>query len=303
MKPLALLSLPLVLLVSPPRARADDGDLPMGHADRVAARLDAESNGAKRAPLELTAQLGARVDGDGLRDFSALLWAVLPLDRIFGLRPRVLAPRPAPPAEAAPAEVETPLPAVAAVLAPAEVRALLDAVHQHAGLSKEDKRLDDLASRARTAAALPELRVRVARITDESQSLSPTEYDPLRVTADARSTLWLEARATWRLDRLLFAEEELAVERIRRDVQDQRIKLTERVSALVGAWQRAAIEARRDEATEVERLLAAVRVAECRTALDALSGGWLTARKKPAAQPEPKAAAPRAEARPAGSGT
>ena len=70
-----------------------------------------------------------------------------------------------------------------------------------------------------------------------------------------------EARATWRLDRLVFADEEIAVERLRAERAGERRKLVHHVLDVVAAWQKARPlttgteeerddrEARRDAAT------------------------------------------------------
>ena len=74
---------------------------------------------------------------------------------------------------------------------------------------------------------------------DQTQALSPTEYDPGRVTASGGASFWLEARATWRLDRLVFADDEVALERVRDERAAARQKLVDRVLDLLFAWQRA----------------------------------------------------------------
>jgi len=287
------LALATTLALAPARARADD-DLPMGRIERVAQRLD-RSQGGKRSSFELTAQLGTRVEAGALRDVVGFLFATIPFDRIAA-QPKAVAA--SPPPEPAPAADDKP--SIQPLFTPDEVRALVAAAVRAAGLDKDDKRLDDMASRARAAAALPELRLRVARISDDSQSLAPTEYDPLRVTADARVTLWLEARATWRLDRLLFADEEVPIQREKRTVAAERLKITERVAALIAQWQKAREDEKDPEGTEMQRVHAALRALEAETTLDLLTGGWLSARKKtpkapdpkPAPKPEPKAATP-----------
>src|SRR6185295_8786326 len=108
-----------------------------------------------------------------------------------------------------------------------------------AKLDEADARLDALASRARTSALLPELRLRATRAIDESESVAPTEYDPLRRTASGGTSTWLEARATFRLDRLVFADDEIAVERLRAARAAERLRLVTKVLDLLDTWQRA----------------------------------------------------------------
>jgi hypothetical protein len=283
MKTLLPLLVSFGLLLTPAAARADD-DLPMGRVERVAQRLE-RAQGGKRSSFELTAQLGTRVEGGAFRDVVGFLFATVPFDRIAA-QPRAVAAAPAP--EPAPAADDKPN--IQPLFTAEEVRSLVAAAVRAAGLDKDDKRLDDMASRARAAAALPELRIRVARISDDSQSLAPTEYDPLRVTADARVTLWLEARATWRLDRLLFADEEVPIQREKRTLAAERLKITERVAALLAQWQKAKEDEKDPEGTEMQRVHAALRALEAETTLDLLSGGWVSARKKATKAPEPKPA-------------
>lgn len=81
----------------------------------------------------------------------------------------------------------------------------------------EISRLDDLSTRARWSALLPEVRLRVARVVDEDRAFAPTEYDPERITSGNQESFWLEGRATFSLDRLVFASEEVPLERLRLD--------------------------------------------------------------------------------------
>jgi hypothetical protein len=152
----------------------------------------------------------------------------------------------------------------------------VEAALQREKLVDPDARIDALASRARTAALLPELRLRASRSVDEGQTLSPTEYDPARVTASGSVSLWLEARATWRLDRLLFADEEVALERAKSQRAEAQAKLIERVLGLLFTWQRAV--AREDDAAAPpeEHLAAALKRIEAEVELDILTAGWFT---------------------------
>jgi hypothetical protein len=140
-------------------------------------------------------------------------------------------------------------------------------------------RLEGLATRARVSATLPELTLRAARSTDQSLRLSPaasevTVYD---YTQTGGADLLLEARATWTLDRLVFADEELGIERLRIERERADERLVERVLALVFAWERAGrrllapdTEAEARDRAELERF-------EAEAALDVLTGGWFAA--------------------------
>jgi hypothetical protein len=101
--------------------------------------------------------------------------------------------------------------------------------------------LDDMASRARLSALLPQLRLRATRLIDESTSLSPTSYDPERTTSSGGASLWLEARTTWSLDRLLFANEEVRIERMHHQLRDEATVLRRRVLDQLFRWQAARV--------------------------------------------------------------
>jgi len=159
-------------------------------------------------------------------------------------------------------------------LRPRDVRAAISAAQTHAHHQLARERLDDLATRARYAGLLPRLRVRATRLTDASQSLSPTSYDADRTTASGGSSLWLEGRATWQLDRLLFASPEPRLERLRRDIDARQRKLSREVLGLLMTWQRqvtALYDPLIDPLACLEHALAAEQVG---LELDWLTGGW-----------------------------
>ncbi|WP_437631841.1 hypothetical protein [Sorangium sp. So ce854] len=179
----------------------------------------------------------------------------------------------APPAPPAGAEPPLPLPVR---ITPATAREAVDAALRQARLVDPGARIDALASRARTSSLLPELRLRVSRLVDEAESLAPTEYDPSRRTASGGTSLWLEARATWRLDRVVFVDEEIALERLRRDRAELQAKLTARVLELLFAWQRAVALAADPGRSPEEHRAATLEALEAEASLDLLTGGWMT---------------------------
>ncbi len=242
----------------------------------------------------------------GKNDFAAMMLLGVPLERLGsapprpdlrGLRALLTTPSkkrrspdsPAPPAPAPPAPAEEaasapsvegseapPPPPPPVIVTPQMARAAVEAALAQAGLAERAARIERVASRARTSSLLPELRLRVTRLVDESQSLAPTEYDPGRITASGGSSLWLEARATWRLDRLVFADEEVALEKLREERAATRDKIVERVLDLLFAWQRArAAEADAARLPE-ERARLGIEAAEAEAALDVVTGGWLS---------------------------
>jgi hypothetical protein len=166
------------------------------------------------------------------------------------------------------------------IVTPEMARAAVAAALEHAGLAERAARVERVASRARSSSLLPELRLRVTRLVDESQSLAPTEYDPGRITASGGSSLWLEARATWRLDRLVFADEEVALERLREERAQVRDKLAQRVLELLFAWQRARAAEGDPTRLPEESARAGLEAAEAEAAIDVVTGGWLSRRRR-----------------------
>ncbi|MDI1429324.1 hypothetical protein [Polyangium sorediatum] len=247
------------------------------------------SDGASRGSLWVSLQASFVRRDEGRNDLGAMVLVGVPIERIAEpagarrARGRVskatsvdpVAPAPEPAPSAAPAaEAVAPREAPRLVLSPSVARAVVSAAIEHARLEEHVARVDRVASRARASALLPELRLRVTRLLDEARALAPTEYDPDRVTASGGSSLWLEARATFRLDRLVFADEEVALERLREERAATRHKLEARVLEALFTWQRACVE-RDDEALDPEaRTRATLVVLEAESTLDVLTGGF-----------------------------
>jgi hypothetical protein len=186
-----------------------------------------------------------------------------------------LTPPPPPPklvVPVAPApEVPLPLPVVVTSSA---AHAAVAAALRHARLADPDVRIDALVARARQSAGLPELRLRVLRTADDGQTLSPVSYDPTRIVAVDTIRFWLEARATWRLDRLLFAEEEVTLERMRHDRAEAQAKLTKEVLKLLFEWQRARAAVDNPLLSPEDNLTARLKTIETSAELDVLTEGW-----------------------------
>jgi hypothetical protein len=125
---------------------------------------------------------------------------------------------------------------------------------------------------------LPELRLRGARTTDESLRLTPTTSDPYRYTQAGGSSLTFEARLTWKLDRLVFADEEIDVEKLRGQRAAAARTLVREVLRMLVLWQRASVRAADTELAPDERLDALLDALEAEAALDVLTDGWFSAR-------------------------
>jgi hypothetical protein len=167
---------------------------------------------------------------------------------------------------------ERPRPAPAGPLARGAVRAAL--VRARAGPRRDE--LEGLSTRARASGIVPELRLRLAHALDEDQSLSPTEYDPDRITASGGTSLWIEGRATFRLDRLVFAGEEVAIERLRSEQARAERAIERDVVRAIGSWQAAQVLLSDPDATEAARVRAEIDAAVSEAELDVLTDGWFS---------------------------
>ena len=279
----------------------------------------ARPGGPLRAPLSIGigvtygATQGTTTSLTSTPGFGVMLLLGLPFERLGGGSPRTafaegpagvepepslkpvprgkIEPLPPAPAKLAP-EGTAPL-RIPVVVTPAAAREAVDAALRRAGLAEPGSRVEALATRARRAAALPELRLRALRTLDTGDALSPTSYDPYRITQTTGASTWLEARATWKLDRLVFADEEVALERMRHDRAEAQARLTKHVLEILFAWQKALALADNPSASPEESLSARLKALEAEVELDLLTGGWfvrwraLEAARAPAPLPPP----------------
>jgi hypothetical protein len=212
---------------------------------------------------QTTLGLSARLVHAGDRTgYEAIVGVTVPLDRLLGT-PRGIAEPMAP----------APAPATPPVATPALARACVRAAWRAAGFGDDDK-LDAMASRAKASAALPELRMRVARTTDESGRLSYLDADTPHYAQTGSATYWLEARLTFRLDRLLFADEEVSLERVRIDRVEARGRVAAKVLKALFDWQRALSASADETLAPAERANATIAAMEASATLDVLTDGW-----------------------------
>jgi len=134
-------------------------------------------------------------------------------------------------------------------------------------------RLDGLAGRSRSAALLPELTLRGVRSTDQSLRLTPAGVDRYELTQTGGADLLLEARATWNLDRLLFTDEELRIEHLRRDYADAAERLALLVLRHLFIWQRAQSRLQTGELDAETSLEVELQMMEAEASLDVLTDG------------------------------
>jgi hypothetical protein len=145
-----------------------------------------------------------------------------------------------------------------------------------AGYLDARSRLYGLATRARTSAVLPELGVRTLRSSGQLLRLTPTTDDPYRYTQAGTSELTIEARLTWHLDRLVFADEEVSLERlqIERDAAERR--LIDSVMERLEVWQRGRVRAADPNTDPEQRDTAELAAIAAAVELDVLTEGWFS---------------------------
>ncbi len=160
-------------------------------------------------------------------------------------------------------------------ISPAFARACVRAAFRAAGLLGDDW-CDSLAARARESAALPELRLRVARTTDESGRLTYLDEENPRYATTGSATHWLEGRLSFRLDRILFADEELPIERLRLERAEMRSRIAAKVVKALADWQRAIAIGALPGLSSEERIVAQAAELEASASLDAWTDGWFS---------------------------
>ena len=123
---------------------------------------------------------------------------------------------------------------------------------------------------------LPELGLRTLRSSGQLLRLTPTTDDPYRYTQAGTSELSIEARLTWHLDRLVFADEEVTLERlqIERDAAERR--LIDYVLERLSLWQRGQLRAADPNIDPEQRESADLAAVAATVELDVLTDGWFS---------------------------
>jgi hypothetical protein len=248
------------------------------------------------SPFVLSLRAGAAQDSQGSREAFALLTLTLALDRLArgSLPPtssepeldqggiaQASPPTPAPvgptPAATRPAEPRAPA-LLHEAISPALARGAVEAALRVQGSALRLERIASMAARARTRAALPELGLRAGTSSDTSLRLTPIASDPARFSQSGGRDLFFEARLTWKLDRALFSDDEVAIERLSWGTEQARERLVQRVLELLFEWQEARLELARpplDDERYRKAWLASLRSA---AELDVLTEGWFSRR-------------------------
>jgi hypothetical protein len=234
-----------------------------------------------------------RTSTDGPREIGGVVIVGLALDRMARQGARAgLGVATAPSLAVASAGAVEEAPAGAS---PRLARAAVEAAWRAAGLGGVDARLDAIVSRARWSGLLPETRLRAIRFDDQRLYTETTAADAPRLRDSAGANLGLEARLTWRFDRLLYADDEPSFERMRLERHDARARIASRVLSVLFQWHRAQLELRYAAAASREarepssrdEVEAALRLTEAAATLDVLTAGWFSAARGRAVVPRP----------------
>jgi hypothetical protein len=137
--------------------------------------------------------------------------------------------------------------------------------------------LDDLASRARLSAWLPELQVKGGRNTDQTLRLTPTEAEPDRYQVAGGDGVRYEGQVRWTFSQLVFARDELAVARLRGALDVEKRKRQQQAMEALSKWLVAWTVLASAGVEETQRLEAWVSESALRAELDWLSQGWFGA--------------------------
>jgi hypothetical protein len=221
--------------------------------------------------------------GTWLDDWAGMIALNIPLDRTVAPRAMRAAQSVAEEPPKKESGEATSAPAAAQKRVPLELRIAprlaRSAVHHAlavAGYYGARARLASLSGRARSSAVLPELRLRTLRSTGQNLRLTPTPDNPYGYTQAGTSELLLEARLTWHLDRLLFAEQEVSLERLQNERDAAERKLVEHVLERLVSWQRNRVRAADEDIEPEIRQTAELEALGAVIELDVLTDGWFS---------------------------
>lgn len=172
-------------------------------------------------------------------------------------------------------QLALPAPKPRLVVTSALARACVHAAWRAQGLQPSSQ-LQQMKSRARLSSLLPETRLRYGRDWGQSYRITPVTDDSYRLNESNTGARTVEARLMWKLDRLVFADEELPIERFALQKQQERGRLAGQVLKALFEWERARLATLDPSLDGSELLEATVREAESMTLVDVLTAGWFS---------------------------
>ena len=142
------------------------------------------------------------------------------------------------------------------------------------GVKRAEERIDSLIRRERTSGLLPELRLRGAHGFDQSLALASVGVVPGQSTTRDGSDLLLEARLTFRLNRLVVGDSEVTLERARQTLFDKAEDAVKDALGQLLIFRKASVLAKQEDRSDEEKLEAELQAEGARIRLHMLSGGW-----------------------------
>jgi hypothetical protein len=158
----------------------------------------------------------------------------------------------------------------------AQAPAILQAAWRTAGTTESSWDLSDMARRSRVSGLVPELHLRAMRVQDTTARVD-TRSDTAKASGTVGEDLWLEARLSFRLDRLVYADEETGLHRLRLEVLQGKRLVTQRVIELLQKVLRAQADAEASVDGSPEGRDAQEQLTEHGLALDLLTDGFYSA--------------------------
>jgi hypothetical protein len=143
-----------------------------------------------------------------------------------------------------------------------------------AGLTENDAELERMATRARTSALLPEVRVAA-----KGMSAGPRDY--ISDTGTVATSYFgpsysIEGSLTFHLERLAYSGQEARLERLRLERVEARMRITQRVIDEIARWSKATSEERDSPEGTDQRADATARRVSAQMALDVWTAGWFS---------------------------
>jgi hypothetical protein len=146
-----------------------------------------------------------------------------------------------------------------------------DAALRHAGLDRHPERA--WARRTRLAGLMPVLTVGISQDLAHDQDLSRQSSGTERLDIGTDRDLGVEARAVWRLDRLLFDEAEVRALQTAQRQHQERLDLMLRVTSIY--YQRRKLQlVQHRGGKDANGIAHALAIEELTDQLDALTGGY-----------------------------
>lgn len=154
------------------------------------------------------------------------------------------------------------------------LRTAIEQAERAAGLGASMRRLSALGRRSRWSGLSPELRLRGALGIDQTRSIDSAGIVPGDETLRDASDSLVEIRLTFHLERLLFAGQEVALERARQQLLAERTELHAAVGRELLAYRRALQRLEDEELLDEDRADFEFDAERARLALFLLTDGW-----------------------------